>query len=333
MEAINPRPIWQRWNLELVSLAPYIVLGVFLLTLPLFMRPDLVSVFSRILIFAVFALSLDLIFGYAGMWSLGHAAFFGIGGYAAGILVMKGGIESFWLATPAAILITGLIAVIFGYISLRASGVYFLLITFALGQLLYGVVWKWRLTGGADGLSGIPVPQLGFAWSVTTTNMYYLVFGIFVICYVLLYLVIKSPFGHTLKGIGENELRMRSLGYNAWMYKYLAYIVAALFAGAAGALFAPFGGIVHPTHVDVTSSTLVMIMVIIGGSKTILGPLVGSGVIILLQYLVSIYIPERWPMIVGAVFVATVMYAHGGIVIYLNKIWTRANQRYGSIKG
>jgi branched-chain amino acid transport system permease protein len=296
------------------------------------MPTDLESLFTRILIFAIFALSLDLIFGYAGLWSLGHAAFFGIGGYTAGMLAKTGIIESFWLTIPAAIIVTGIAAAIFGFIALRVSGVYFILLTFALGQLVYGIVWKWRLVGSSDGLSGIPIPQLGFTWSATPTNMYYLILAIFVICYALLYLVIKSPFGHTLKGIGESELRMRALGYNTWMYKYLAYIVAAVFAGVAGALFAYFSGIIHPSHVDVSASTLVLLMVIIGGSKTIFGPLIGAAVIILLQYVISIYTPERWPMIVGAVFVAAVLYASGGIMPYLNKFWSKAKQRYGIAK-
>lgn len=316
---------------RLLSAAPYGVLALFLLTLPIFMPTAVQGVFTRILIFAIFALSLDLIFGYARLWSLGHAAFFGVAGYTVGLLALKAGIDNFWLALIAGVMAAALASAIFGFVALRTSGVYFLLITFALGQLVFSIALKWTgLTGGSDGLPGIPPPHLGFARIASSAAMYYLVLGFFFIVYLAFYLLIRSPFGLTIKGIGENELRMRFLGYNTWLCKYLGFVVAGLLAGVSGALFAHFNGLMAPTHVGVMASAMVMVMLIIGGSRTMLGPLIGAALIILLEYYVSIYTPERWPLLVGAAFVAAALYARGGIVTHLGKVWERLRQLYGS---
>lgn len=315
------------WAVRARYVMPSVVFGLFLITLPLFMPTALQGVFTRILIFGIFALSLDIIFGYAGLWSFGHAAFFGVGAYVVGLLVLKAGITSFWLAAPVAVLAASLTASIFGFIALRTSGVYFLLITFALGQLVFSIVLKWTgLTGGSDGLAGIPPPDLGFARVNSPTTMYYFVLAAFVASHLSLFRLIRSPFGLSLKGIGENELRMRALGYNTWFCNYIAFIIAGLFAGLAGVIFSHFNGLVAPSHVGVTASAMVTVMLIIGGSKTILGPFVGAALIILLEYFVSIYTPERWPLIVGAVFVAAAMYARGGIMLHVARLWQRVNR-------
>ena len=300
----------------------YITIGILLVTVPPFLSSYLQSLVSRILIFAIFAMSLDIIFGYTGLISLGHAAYFGMGSYAVGILTLHYGIESFWIVTPLAIFIVAFTAAVFGVLALRVSGMFFLMITFALGQLLVSVAIKWySMTGGVYGLTGIPRPSLGlsgFRWN--NTYFYYFILLVFAICFFILYKFVHSPFGLSLKGIRENESRMQAMGYNTWLYKYIAFIVSGIFGGIAGILFAYFNRLINPAYLDVMTSSSVMLMVILGGAGTLYGPVIGAAVLILVEYFAGIYLPKRWPLILGGVFVITIMYARAGIGVYLSKL-------------
>jgi len=315
----------QPWQARLLSLAPYISIGLVLLVLPSFLSTYPLSILTKVLIYAIFAMSLDLIVGYTGLLSLGHAAFFGVAGYAFGILMVRYGIESFWLVVPLGILAAGIVAAIIGYISLRVSGVYFLLVTLAFGQLLSVAAVKWTsVTGGTNGLVGIIKPHLGlpgFTW--TNFSFYYLVFLAFVICFFLLHRITNSSFGRALVGIRENEPRMQSLGYNTWAHKYVAFIIGGLFAGVAGVLFASFYGIMVPGHLGITTSSSVMLMVIIGGAGTLFGPAIGAAFILVLERFASDLVPERWPLILGVVFVICVLFLRGGFGSYLSRFWRR----------
>lgn len=294
------------------------VVAFFLALVPVFLPAYAVNLLTSVLIFGLLAMSLDLLLGYTGLVSLGHAAFFGVAGYTAGILAVRNGI-SFWLAAPIGVIAAGAVAMVFGLIALRTSGAYFLMVTMALGQMLYAAAWRWRsLTGGDDGLPGIPRPDLGWGLSFwDNTYFYYFVLAFFTISAYLLFRLVKSPFGSVLVGIRENETRMQSLGYNTWLYKYLAYVVAGVFAGVAGVLYAYYNGFVSPGHLSWTLSGAVMLMVIIGGAGTLWGPAVGAAVVVLLEDLVSSY-TERWPMVMGAIFIVCVLYARQGIAGYLN---------------
>ena len=245
--------MWQEW---LVRSTPYILTGVILIILVPLANTYIQSMVTKILIYAVFAMSLNLIYGYAGLFSLGHAAFFGAGAYTAGILIIRFGIQSFWLVAPASILITMLIAAIFGIIALQVKGLYFMFVTLALGQLLSSIALKWRLvTGGSNGLAGIPYPALGLpGLTMTTTSFYYLVLIFFVICLFLLYWLINTPFGQALQGIRDDEGRMAHLGYNTWLFKYLAFVIAGAFAGAAGILFGHFSGTIRGIGLNISLS-------------------------------------------------------------------------------
>ncbi len=299
--------------------------GLILTVLPPFLSTPLQSVMTKILIFSIFAMSLDILVGYAGLFSLGHAAFFGTAGYVTGIMMVNYGIQSFWITAPCGILAAAVLAPVLGFIALRVSHAYFLLVTFAMGQLLFSVAWKWvSMTGGSDGIPGIGRPDLGvpgFRWS--STAFYYFVFLIFGLCSWALHRIIQSPFGRALIGIRERELRAECLGYNTWLYKYVAFIVAGVFAGVAGVLFAYHTGIMVPAHLGVLNSALVSLMVIIGGPGTLFGSLIGAAVIVLVEYFANILAPERWLLILGAFFVASVMYARGGIGVHLLKLWER----------
>jgi branched-chain amino acid transport system permease protein len=226
-------------------------------------------------------------------------------------------------------------AAIFGIISLRVSGMYFLLVTFAMAQLLYSVAWNWLWLNspGMQGIAGIPLPDLGipsFTWN--TIYFYYLVLTIFAICFYLVYRIMNSPFGYALRGIRESELRMQSLGYNTWLYKFIIFVITGAFAGVAGVLFAYFNRLISPVYLGVGTSFLPMCMVIIGGSGTLIGPVIGAMVIIFVEYFSSLFTPERWPLILGGAFVLVIMYARGGITTYLSPFWKQMGYRYGSVK-
>jgi len=313
--------------------AGLILLGVLLVALPPFMNPYGESMITQILIFSVFAMGLNIVVGYTGLFSMGHAAFFGVAGYTAGIMMVHYGIESFWIIAPASIVLATLFAALFGIISLRVSGLYFLFVTLALGELLHSVAWKWRsMTGGADGLTGIPYPSLGLPFIMNATHFYYLVLIIFVVCVGLLYRIVKSPFGSALQGIREDEHRMRHLGYNTWMYKYLAFIIAGFFSGISGMLFASFANVMAPEHLGVHTATLAVLMIILGSDRVFFGPIIGAAIVLFLQYYASTFAPERWPLILGAVFVLSVMFLRGGISAHLIKLWNKMGSHHASTK-
>jgi len=334
MGTANPRPTQQLLKEQLARFAPYIACGIILIIVPLFLSSYVQGLMTKVLIYAIFAMSLDLIFGYTGLFSLGHAAYFGVGVYTVAILVLRYGINSFWIAAPSGILMSTLIAAIFGLIALRVSGLYFLMITFALGQLLVSIAVKWYpMTGGMYGMSGVPRPDLGLLWLTwNATNFYYFVFLAFVTCFFILSRLVNSPFGYSLVSIRDCEPKMKSVGYNTWLHKYIAFVIAGMFAGLAGVLLAYHYGHAAPTHLGVMNSALAMFMVIIGGVGTLYGSLIGSGVIVFLEFFVSGFTPERWPLIVGCVFVASAMYARGGIGIHLSRFWKKVGYQYGSTK-
>jgi branched-chain amino acid transport system permease protein len=317
----NHEPACSRWPLW----APYLATGLILLLLLPFLSNYLKYVITKILIYAIFAMSLNLLYGYSGLFCLGHAIFFGVGGYTAGILMIHYKVMSFWLVFPASLLVAGCVAALFGLIALKTKGLFFLFTTLVLSQLTENVATKWRtMTEGSNGLVGIPRPVLGFLESADPAIlMYILVSIVFILSLFALNLLLHSPFGESLQGIRDDEGRMAQLGYNTWLHKYIIFIIAGIFAGTAGALFGHLNGIIVPAHTGVTTSTMAMLMVIMGGPGTVLGPVLGAIAVTVLELTASIYIPERWPMILGSVFVLTVLFLRGGIAIQLGKLIKR----------
>ncbi|NTV89481.1 MAG: ABC transporter permease [Clostridiales bacterium] len=310
------------WKLMAFKAAPYLFALLLLICVPPFIGTYMQGMMTRVLIFALFAISLDIVMGYTGMRSFGHAAFFGMGGYAVGILAVRYSIESFWLVLPITIILCALLSAIIGYFTLRVSGVHFLLVTMAFGQLLYVVATKWyAFTGGTDGLIGIPRPNLGFAINWTSGKIYYFVLIVFIICYYLIYRFMRSSYGRALLGVKENEGRMRSLGYNTWLLKYMGVILAGVFAGVAGLLFAYTYQAMVPNNFALETSALPMLMVIMGGAATLWGPALGAVVMVLVQNFAGIYMPDRWPLILGILYVVCVMFLRGGFARYLTNAW------------
>ena len=312
--------------------ALYIVVGIIIFALPSFASIYVQSMILRIVIFSIFAMSLNLLWGYTGLFSLGHAVYFGVAGYTTGILVVSLGIESFWISAPIAVLTATIVAAILGIPALRVSGPYFLLVTLAMGELFYSVALKWRdVTGGSNGFPGIPYPELGIpGYTISETHFYYFILIAFIICVFLLYRITHSPFGNALQGIRENEQRMNALGYNTWLYKYIAFIIGGFFAGVAGVLFAYHAGMMAPYHVGIMTSTIVMLMVILGGCSVFFGPVLGATLVIFLETISSILTPERWPMILGGVFVIAIIFLPGGVGIYIARFLKKVP--HGSIK-
>ncbi|MCL1896222.1 MAG: ABC transporter permease [Clostridiales bacterium] len=312
---------------------PYMI-GLFIFTvIPLFMSDYSQGIMTRVLVFALFAMSLDIIMGYTGMRSFGHAAFFGMGGYTVGLLAVHLNITSFWVVLPITIAACAALSAIIGYFTLKVSGVHFLLVTMAFGQLLSVVAIKWdKVTGGTDGLIGIPRPNLGFPVDWTSGRLYYFVLIVFLICYYLLYRIMHSSYGRALVGVRENEGRMRSLGFNTWLVKYGGMILAGVFAGIAGLLYAYSYRAMVPRNFALETSALPMLMVIMGGGGTLWGPVVGAGAIVLVQNYANIYAPERWPLILGILYVVCVMFLQGGFSRYLTRFWDWVGRRMFSEK-
>lgn len=313
---------------------PYAFLfSLVLIVLPLFLSSYGVNLLTEVLIWSIFALSLNLLNGYLGLPSFGHAAFWGLGAYSVGILTIKlgigiKGVHGLLLLLLSGVLTATIVGAIFGLLIVRLPADIFLMVTLALSQMLWGVAWRWRsLTGGDDGLSGIPRPDLGLPWTINDPRTFYLLTVIFFMgCAFLMYRIVKSPFGNVLVGIRENEARMRALGYNSWGYKYCTYILAALFGGVAGSLFALFNGFAAPSELSWFMSGTVMIMIMVGGLRHFCGPIVGVMVVLGLKYGLGRY-TEHWPLVMGIIFVITVMYAREGISGYFARLMRKGRMR------
>jgi branched-chain amino acid transport system permease protein len=323
----------------LLRFIPWVFCILAFLVVPPMGGQYLQSMMTRIVIFAIFALSLNLLWGYGGLISLGHATFFGVGAYLSTIVIIRMGIGNFWVPAIVAVLSAGVLAAVYGVIALRVRGLYFLLVTLALGQLMFYVADRWRsLTGGSNGIIGVPYPDLGIqGLTLDSISYYYFVLLIAVACYLLLHRIVHSPFGQALQGIRDDEKKMQSLGYNTWLHQYIAFIIAGMFAAVAGVLFSYFLVVVAPPQLSIETSTMAILMVIIGSTRVFWGPVAGAVVVILLQSFASVYIPQRWPLLLGAVFVIAVMFLKEGIGIALvrlyGKLGSPAWKRYGSVEG
>jgi len=286
-----------------------------LISIPFWAPRFWINVASQALIFAIFAMSLDLLLGYGGMPSFGHAAFFGVAGYACAMVALHRGPE-FLPLLGAGVVAASALALPIGALSLRATGVYFLMLTLAFSQMLWGLALQWRtVTGGSDGLFGIPRPRVpGLEPSIfwRPQPFYALVLALTAITFALLAGVVSSPFGRTLEGIRENEHRMRALGCPTFRYRLAAFVIAGALAGVAGVLYALYTGFANPGMLHWTTSGLVLIAAIVGGMRSLLGPALGAFLIIVIQTALSSW-SERWPLLIGAAFIAVVLFLPGGI--------------------
>jgi branched-chain amino acid transport system permease protein len=276
----------------------------------------LILLATRAMAFAILAMSVDLLLGYTGMSSMGQAAYFGVGAYLTAVLATKfhfGMGWDFWLVVVMGILLGGALAALFGLFAIRAGGVYFLMITLALGQCVWGLAYRWNsLTGGDNGINMSGRPNFGLDLGNEVT-FFYLVFGFFTVSMICLYVLVRSPFGRSLAGIRERELRMQILGYNTWLHKYIAFIIAGGFGGLAGVLWAHTNGHVSPETVVLTTSVDSLLMVVLGGAGTLVGAAIGTAIVFGLREFLSTLVPW-WQYALGAVYVLTILYLPMGLM-------------------
>ena len=276
----------------------------------------LILLATRVLAFAILVMSVDLLLGYTGLPSLGQAAYLAVGAYLTAILATKyqfGLGYDFWLVVVGGILLGAALAAVFGLLAIRATGVYFLMITLALGQCVWGLAYRWNsLTNGDNGINLRQRPQFGIDLANEVT-FFYLVFGFFAVSLLLLYTLVRSPFGLSLAGIRERELRMRILGYNTWLHKYIAFIIAGAFGGLSGVLWAHTAGIVSPVNVELAFSVDALLMAVLGGSGTLVGGVIGAFIVFGLREYLSTLVPW-WQYVLGGVYVLTILYLPTGLM-------------------
>jgi branched-chain amino acid transport system permease protein len=271
-----------------------------------------VNIVSQILIGAIFALSLNVLVGYAGLISLGHAGLFGVGAY--GIAVALGAGFGHIGAIAVALALTLLTTAIFAVLALRTSGIGFIMITLALGQILWGLAYRWiAVTNGDNGISATSRPA-PFGLSLGSANaFYYATLIVFLVAVVVMAIFTRSPFGASLRGSRDQPRRMTALGYDVWMIRFLACMFSGLWSGVAGILFFYYNEFISPHALALSASAEVLLMVIAGGPGTLLGPIAGAALVVIMKSVASAYI-ERWNFTLGAIFVVIVLFVPEGIV-------------------
>jgi branched-chain amino acid transport system permease protein len=292
---------------------------------------------NDIVIWALFATSLNVLVGYTGLVSFGHAAYFGIGAYATGLLMKKAGV-SFLLAFPAAGALAGVFALVFGFFCVRLTRIYFAMLTLAFAQIVWAICFKWNeVTGGEQGMPEIPYPSfdwvdrvaavLPFVGGYRTSDYYYFTCLILVAgCLWVLRRIVASPFGRMLTTIRENAERAEFIGVNVRRYELAAFVIAGVFAGLAGGLFGIFNRGVFPDFAYWTKSSEVLIMTLLGGMGTFLGPAVGAVALIWLNQQIVSY-TEYWPLILGTILVILLFVFPGGIAGTVGELWRRFVRR------
>jgi branched-chain amino acid transport system permease protein len=287
-----------------------------------------VNMASQVLIYALFALSINMLLGYGGMVSLGHAAYLGIAGYAC-ILATTAGYDQLTAAVFAVALSTAA-AAFFGVLSLRAPGLGFIMITLALGQIVWGVAYRANdLTGGDNGIRhpARPMP-LGFDIR-DASSFYYFTLVVFLVALFFIWRFGRSPFGASLKGARDQPRRMRMLGHNVWLVRWITFVMAGFWASVAGVLYVYYNLFLSPHAISLQQSAEILLMAILGGASTLSGPIVGAAIITLVKNVVSTYV-ERWNTLLGVIFVVVIVFMPYGLVPGCAQAWQRLRNR---IKG
>jgi len=284
-----------------------------------------VNLASQVLIAAIFAMSLNLLVGYGGMTSLGHAAYLGVAAYATAWLMLRTGLGPL-AAGGAALVITTLMAAFYGVLALRASGLSFLMITLALGQILWGLAYRWvNVTGGDNGLSVLARPA-PFGIDLTgATAFYYFSLAVFAIAFAIITLLVRSPFGASLRATRDQARRMSALGHNVWLVRWTAFVLSGFWGAVSGVLYMYYNNYISPHSLSLTQSAEVLLMVIAGGPSTLLGPVVGAILVVLMKNVASAYV-EHWTLLLGVVFVVIVMFLPEGIVPGMKLLYQRSRR-------
>jgi branched-chain amino acid transport system permease protein len=291
------------------------VLAVALLaTLPLWLghHPFYVNISSQILLWAVAALALNVLVGYAGLTSLGHAGLLAMSGYAAGLLLAAG--HGHLVACLGAVAVTLAASAVFAVLALRSTGIGFLMITLALGQIVWGIAYRWAsLTNGDNGVSvsGRPAP---FGLSLAGAEpFYYATLLVFLLALASMWAFVRSPFGASLAGTRDQPRRMTALGFNVWLIRFLAFLISGLWCGVAGLLYVYYHQFIAPPAAALTASAEILLMVISGGSATLLGPIAGAAIVVVMKNVASAYV-ERWNLVLGVIFILIISFMPEGLV-------------------
>ncbi|HET7888462.1 MAG TPA: branched-chain amino acid ABC transporter permease [Bradyrhizobium sp.] len=302
------------------------IFAVLALSLPFIAGDFYVNLASQIYIAAIFALSLNLLVGFGGMTSLGHASYLGIAAYLCALLTTRYGFDH-GSAALVSILGTVAMAAFFGVIALRATGLGFLMITLALSQVLWGLAYRMsNVTNGDNGITGVTRPAPFGVSLESATAFYWFSLTVLVIAFIMMAVFVSSSFGSSLKGVRDQPRRMAALGFNPWMIRWITFIYAGFWGAIAGLLYVYYNKYIHPTSLSTTSSAEALLGVIAGGSGTLAGPAVGAALVLLLKNYASAYI-ERWNMLLGLVFLFIVLVMPTGIVPGLQKLTKRFRGR------
>ncbi len=302
----------------------WLALLIFLsLIAPFVISEFYLTVLCEALVMSLFALSFNLLFGYMGQLSFGQAAFYGLGGYTVAMLIMKAHFN-FWLSIIAGVLVSGIIGLIVGFFCVRLRGIYFAVLTLAFGQLIFSVVFKWhKFTGGDDGIQGVFPPE----FLKSPTNYYYFLLIDFVLSAFILWKIIHSPFGQTIISMRENSERTEFLGINIAKYQLITFVIAAAFAGLAGAIWVPFYRSVAPSYLNWIKSGEPVMAAILGGPGLFFGPVLGMFIMTFFHSWVlgfTIY----WPVVMGALILVVIFFLPGGILGFIQE---KVNQRRARI--
>ncbi|HUZ67255.1 MAG TPA: branched-chain amino acid ABC transporter permease [Beijerinckiaceae bacterium] len=301
-------------------IAPLLVL-IALAVVPLFIGPFYVDLGSQMLIAAIFALGLNLLVGYAGLTSLGHAAFLGFSAYVCALTSTRLGLNH---VEAAALAIGGttVLAALFGMVALRATGLGFLMITLAMSQVLWGLAYRWEsLTNGDNGVTGVTRPHI-FGFSLDSARpFYWFTLAVATVSFAFIAMFAASTFGSVLQGTRDQPRRMRALGYNVWLIRWITFTYAGFWGGVAGLLYVYYNEYIHPTALSLTASAEPLLAVIAGGAGTLTGPIVGAALLVFLKIYASTYI-ERWNMLLGVIFVLIVLLMPDGIVPSVTRLFS-----------
>jgi branched-chain amino acid transport system permease protein len=302
---------------QIVALAAAAVL---LVTVPAWVgNAYYINIASQILFWAVFALALNVLVGYAGLVSLGHAGLFAMAGYVAGLALEAH--HGHGVAIALGLIAAVATAALFAVLALRATGIGFLMITLALGQILWGIAYRWAgLTHGDNGVvvRSRPAP---FGLSLATpTSFYYATLIVFVLALLAMLIFVRSPFGASLCGTRDQARRMTALGYHVWVIRFLAFLFSGFWSGVAGLLYVYYNQFISPQVVGLQTSAEVLLMVISGGTATLLGPIAGAAIVVIMKNVASAYI-ERWNLVLGVIFVAIITFMPEGLVPGSIRLW------------
>ena len=293
---------------------------LFLATLPVWMQhPYYINTSSQILYWAIIALGLNVLVGYAGLTSLGHAGLFAITGYSVALMVDAG--FGHLTAALAAIALTLAATAVFAVLALRATGIGFLMITLAMGQIVWGIAYRWvDLTNGDNGVN-LKVRPMPFGLDLSSPSAFYwATFVAFVAALIAMQLFVRSPFGATVRGTRDQPRRMTALGFNVWLIQFLAFMFSGFWCAIGGLLYIYYNQFVAPPVAGLQSSAEVLLMVISGGTGTLLGPIAGAAIVIIIKNVVSAWI-ERWNLVLGLIFVIIISFMPDGLVPGTKRLW------------